>query len=133
MVEMELYRIRMDDRGAEQLIVLREKGGRRLLHIVIGIFEADAIKMQVAGVKLPRPLTHDLLRNVIEGLGAHLDRIVIDKLAENTFFAKLVITQKDGEVVQIDSRPSDAIALALRADAPIFVEEEVLDMAGTYM
>ena len=127
MTEMELFQIRMDDRRGEQLIILKEKEGDcRLLPIVIGIFEAEAIRIKVKGMKTARPLTHDLLRGTIEQLGATVEKIVIDNLEQGTFFAKLVLKTASGEEVQVDARPSDAIALALRANAPIFVEEEVL-------
>ena len=127
MIEMELFQIRMDDRRGEQLIILREKkGNRRLLPIVIGIFEAEAIRIRVKKMRIERPLTHDLLKGVIERLGAKVEKIVIDNLEKGTFFAKLILKTVSGEDVQVDARPSDAIALALRAGAPIFVKEEVL-------
>ena len=126
---MELFQIRLDERRGEQLIVLREKEGNgRLLPIVIGIFEAEAIRIKVKGMQMARPLTHDLLKDAIEQLGARVERIVIDNLEKGTFFAKLVLRTIAGEEVQVDARPSDAIALALRAKAPIFVEEGVLSL-----
>lgn len=128
---MELFQIRVDDRGGEQLIILREKEGNgRLLPIVIGIFEAEAIRIKVKGMKTARPLTHDLLKGAIEQLGATVERIVIDNLEKGTFFAKLMLRTVAGEEVRVDARPSDAIALALRANAPIFVEEEVLSLTA---
>ncbi|MCD5402081.1 bifunctional nuclease family protein [candidate division NPL-UPA2 bacterium] len=131
MTEMELFQIRVDDRGGEQLIILREKEGNgRLLPIVIGIFEAEAIRIKVKGMKTARPLTHDLLKGAIEQLGATVERIVIDNLEKGTFFAKLMLRTVAGEEVRVDARPSDAIALALRANAPIFVEEEVLSLTA---
>lgn len=129
LIEMELVRIRIDERRGEQVIVLKEKNGERQLPIIIGIIEATAIKMKVSGFNPPRPLTHDLLKNLIEKMGASLERIVVEKLENNIFYAKLVIRREDGEVVEVDARPSDSIALALRANAPIFVEEEVLEQA----
>ncbi len=129
MTEMELFQIRMDDRRGEQLIILKEKEGNcRLLPIVIGVFEAESIRMKVKGMKTARPLTHDLLKGTIEQLGATVEKIVIDNLKEGTFFAKLVLRTVAGEEVQVDARPSDAIALALRANVPIFVKEEVLSL-----
>lgn len=125
-VEMELNKIRIDENRGEQIIVLKEKGGDRLLPIVIGIMEVTAIKMKINGVKPPRPMTHDLLYTTIKQVGARLDKIVVTKLEQNTFFAKLVL-QVDGRMEEVDARPSDSIALAIRADAPIFVEEEVLN------
>ncbi len=131
MTEMELFQIRLDERRGEQLIILREKeGSGRLLPIVIGIFEAEAIRMKVKGIKIARPLTHDLLKGAIEQLGATVERININNLDKGTFFAKLVLRTGGGGEVQVDARPSDAIALALRANAPIFVEEEVLSLTA---
>lgn len=124
-VEMELNKIRIDENRGEQVIVLKEKEGDRFLPIVIGIMEVTSIKMEISGVTTPRPMTHDLLVSTIAKLGAKLDRIVITKLEQNTFFAKLVI-QIDSRFEEVDARPSDSIALALRAKARIFVEEQVL-------
>ncbi len=132
MVEMELFKIRIDDRRGDQLIVLKEKKGKRLLPIIIGYFEANAIKMRIRGEKVSRPLTHDLLLKAIQELGGKVKRVVIDRLAEGTFFAKLVVKINQGEMRQIDARPSDAIALALRADVPIFVAEYLLTMTGVF-
>ena len=129
MIEMELFRIRIDDKRREQVIMLREKNGERVLLIVIGINEADAIRLKVSGVELPRPLTHDLLHNTIAELGAELERIVIHDLRQGTFFAKLVLKTCDGQDREVDARPSDAVALALRAGAPILAEENLLDLS----
>ena len=131
LIEMEVNKIRIDERRGEQVIVLREKGGARLLPIIIGISEVTAIKMHVSGIQPPRPLTHDLLAGTIAQLGAALDRVVITKLESNTFFAKLLLRTKEDVVVEVDARPSDSIALALRADAPIFVADEVLQQVGS--
>ena len=128
-VEMELNKIRIDENRGEQVIVLKEKEGDRLLPIVIGIMEVTSIKMEISGVTTPRPMTHDLLVSTIAKLGAKLDRIVITKLEQNTFFAKLVL-QIDSRFEEVDARPSDSIALALRAKARIFVEEQVLTRAS---
>ena len=130
-IEMEVNKIRIDERRGEQVIVLKEKGGNRLLPIIIGISEVTAIKMKISGIQPPRPLTHDLLRDTIAQLGATLQRIVIDKLEFNTFFAKLILSGKDGSLQEVDARPSDSIAVALRADAPIFVAEEVLNQVAS--
>lgn len=126
MVEMELNKIIINEKRHEQVIVLKEKNGSRSLPIVIGLLEATAIKMKIGGVEPLRPLTHDLLKSTIEHLRARLEKIVIDKLENNTFYAKLVVHAASEEVVAIDARPSDSIALAVRMSAPIFVEEEVL-------
>ncbi len=126
MVEMELSKIIINEKRHEQIIVLKEKAGTRNLPIVIGLLEATAIKMKIGGIEPPRPLTHDLLKSTFEHLHARLEKVVIDKLENNTFYAKLVVRAADTQMKQIDARPSDSIALAVRMDAPIFVEEEVL-------
>lgn len=126
MVKMELARIMISETSDHQIIVLQEAQGQRSFPIVIGLHEAWAIDRAVKGIPTPRPLTHDLLNNVIEGLGAGLSQIVINDLRNNTFYAKLMIKRSDG-TIEIDSRPSDAIALAMQRKTPIFVEEKVLD------
>jgi len=126
MVEMELTRIIISETSDQQHIVLKEKGGVRELPIVIGIYEATAIDRGVKQIQTLRPLTHDLVRSVIGGFGARLERVVISDLRESTFYATLVIAQ-NGEVVEVDSRPSDAIAVAVQDGTPIFVEEKVLE------
>ena len=131
MIQMEVSKIRIDERRGEQVIVLKERGGNRLLPIIIGISEVTAIKMKISGIQPPRPLTHDLLRDTIEQLGATLQRIIITRLELNTFFAKLVLQTKEGALKEVDARPSDSIAIALRADAPIFVAEEVLNQVAS--
>ncbi len=126
MVEMELSKIVIDEKRHDQLIVLKEKGGDKLLPIVIGLTEASAIKFKISGFTPPRPLTHDLLFATIGNLEARIDKIIIDKLEENTFHAKIVLSTSSGKTLVIDARPSDSIALSVRAHAPIFVEEAVL-------
>ncbi len=126
LIEMDLVRIRIDERRGEQVIVLKEKDGKRLLPIVIGIIEASAIKMKVKGFNSPRPLTHDLLNNIIKRLKGRLDKVVVERLEEGIFYAKVIIGREDGEVIEIDARPSDSIALALRAEVPIFAEDSLL-------
>ena len=130
MVELELNKIKIDESRSEQLIVFREKGGTRLLPLVIGVAEIHSIKMKLSGVQPPRPLTHDLLLNTIEALGGRVERVLIEKLKNNTFYAKLVLKVKNGEAVEVDARPSDGVALALRAGVPVFVAEEVLGQAA---
>ena len=130
MIEMELNKIVIDEKRHDQLIVLREKNGQRVLPIVIGLPEASAIKLKISGFNPPRPLTHDLLHSMVENLDATIEKIIIDKLEENTFHAKLFIKSKTGEVKIIDARPSDSIALAVRAHAPIFVEEEIVNKSA---
>ena len=129
MVEVELTKIIIDEKRQDQIIVLKEKGGNRQFPIVIGFLEASSIKMKLSGFEVPRPMTHDLLIATIKGLGAKLEQLVIDKLIDNTFHAKLMLRTPDGEVRMVDSRPSDGIALAVRAAAPIFVEDEVMKKA----
>ncbi len=131
MVEMELNKIRIDEKRGEQVIVLKERGGQRFLPIVIGIMEATAIKMKVSNFQPPRPLTHDLLQGVIQALGAELERIIIEKLEGNVFYAKLVLKHGQGKLIEVDARPSDSIALALRVGSSIFVEEQVFEQIGT--
>ena len=131
LVQMDVSKIRIDERRGEQVIVLKERGGNRFLPIIIGISEVTAIKMKISGIQPPRPLTHDLLRDTITQLGATLQRIVITKLEFNTFFAKLIIQTKEGELHEVDARPSDSIAIALRAEAPIFVAEDVLNQVSS--
>jgi hypothetical protein len=130
MIEMELNRIIIDEKRGEQVVVLKEKKGNRRLPIIIGISEASAIKIKVSGIKLPRPLTHDLLNETINHLGGNLEKVVIDNLEANTFYAKLILKTAKGEIKVIDARPSDSIALALRAQAPIFVDKDVLGRVG---
>ena len=110
------------------IIILRDKDGQRILPIWIGTHEANAIALQIENVRTPRPMTHDLLRNVIHDLHAEIRKIVVSDLKENTFFA-LIHLEVNGEPLAVDARPSDAIALALRARAPIYVEDRVIDNA----
>lgn len=132
MIEMELTKIVIDEKRHDQLIVLKEKGGSRILPIVIGLNEASAIKLKISGFNPPRPLTHDLFYSTLENLQASIERVVINKLEENTFHAQLFIKAGSGLVKIIDSRPSDSIALAVRAHAPIFVEDEIMKQASAF-
>jgi len=125
LIKVELSRIIIDEKRQDQVIVLKEKDGERQIPIVIGFMEASSIKIKISGVDVPRPMTHDLLLQVIESLGGRLERVVIDKLVNNTFYAKLELKAKDGTVSSIDARPSDSIALAVRSKAPMYVSEEV--------
>ncbi len=131
LVEMEISKIRIDERRGEQVVVLKERNGHRFLPIIIGISEVTAIKMKISGIQPPRPLTHDLFKDTIAKLGGTLQRIVITKLEFNTFFASLVLETKDGQRHEVDARPSDCIAVALRAGAPIFVSEDVLNQVAS--
>ncbi len=129
MIEVFVESIRVNMTNYKRVVMLKEKTAPRYLPIWIGHFEADAIAIPMQNVPVSRPLTHDLLGGVIGQLGAKLTRVIINELADETFYAKLVI-ESDGRTVEVDSRPSDAIALAIRAKVPIFVEESVLDQAG---
>ena len=128
-VQMELSRIIISEINENQVIYLKEVDGERQFPILIGIFEASSIDRRVKSVVSPRPLTHDLIVNVIEQLGAELQDVVINELREHTYYAKLR-ARHQGELVEIDARPSDAMAIALRVDAPILVEEAVLDRSS---
>ena len=124
-VQMQLRRIIMSDVHEQQVIVLKEVDGDRSFPIVIGQYEASAINRRVLGTPTPRPLTHDLLTNLIEHLGCELQDVVISELRDHTYYAQLRV-RKDGELVEVDSRPSDAIALAVSASVPIYVSEDVM-------
>jgi uncharacterized protein len=125
-VLMELSRIFIREMTDMQIIELSEVDGDRTFPIVIGLPEAFAIERRLKGIEIPRPQTHDLLASVIKQLDGQLKRIVISDLSEGTFYARLVI-EKDGQEVEVDSRPSDAIALGVAEDAPIYVAEDVLE------
>src|SRR5688572_4587367 len=125
-VQMELKRIIISEIHEQQIIVLKEVEGDRNFSIMIGIFEATSIDRRVKKMPAPRPLTHDLVANVVEQLGGEISDIYISELRDHTYFAKLRIRQ-EGEMIEVDSRPSDAIALAVTANVPIYVAEDVLD------
>ncbi|MBI4304494.1 MAG: bifunctional nuclease family protein [Chloroflexi bacterium] len=129
MVEMSIDSIRVSLMNYQRVVILKEKLADRYLPIWIGPAEADAIAVKLQEVSVPRPLTHDLLCSVIDSLGATINSIVVCDLKNDTFFAK-VILNVDGGQMEIDSRPSDALALAVRVAAPIYVDESVLDKAG---
>ncbi|MBN2211739.1 MAG: bifunctional nuclease family protein [Sedimentisphaerales bacterium] len=126
LVEMELARIIIQETSEQQIIVLREKGGERAFPISIGIGEALAINRRVNGLSMPRPMTHDLVLNVIREMGGELERVVINDLREHTFIANLEI-RREGEIIEVDCRPSDAIAVGAAQETPIFVAEHVLE------
>lgn len=129
MIEVTIDSIRVSLMSQHRIVVLKEENGVRFLPIWIGPFEADAITLQLQGIDAPRPLTHDLLKKVIEMLGGEVLHILISGLEKNTYFARIVL-DVDGDTVEVDSRPSDAIALGVRVNAPIYVAEEVMDQAG---
>jgi len=128
MVEAELARIILNETDERQIIVLKESAGQRSFPIVIGIREAQAIHRGVHGLRHERPLTHDLMMNVLDELGVALERVIVNDLRDSTFFARLIFV-RNGETFDIDSRPSDAIALAVQRQTPIFVEEKVFEDA----
>jgi uncharacterized protein len=128
LVRMEIKGLMLDPTSNIPIVVLREQGGQVFLPIWIGVFEANAIALRIEGIEPPRPLTHDLLRTVFEQFQIDVRQVVISDLRDNTFFARIEVTQ-GGKESAIDARPSDAIALALRADAPIFVRRDVLERA----
>ena len=130
LIEMTIKGLMVDPITNMPIVILKDKDGDRVLPIWVGIFEANAIALQIENIATPRPMTHDLLRNIITDLDGQVDRVVVSDLKDNTFFAIIHLTVK-GEAVVVDARPSDAIALALRTRAPILVEETVIDNAKT--
>jgi len=128
-IAMTLKGLMIDPITNMPIIVLRDSEGQRILPIWVGIFEANAIALQMENVQTPRPMTHDLLKNLLDDLNAVVERVVVTELKENTFYARIHVRPGAEATVTIDARPSDAIALALRAQAPIFVAESVLRSA----
>src|SRR3979490_2736987 len=124
-VEMKIRGLMMDPVTNMPIVVLKDAQGTAVLPIWVGIYEANAIALEIEKVQTPRPMTHDLLRNVFLGLDVRVQKVVVNDLKDDTFFA-LIWVERTGEIMPIDSRPSDALALALRMDCPIFVEDEVL-------
>jgi len=129
MIEMTIDSIRVSLMNYQRVVILKEKVAGRYLPIWIGPAEADAIAVKLQGVTVPRPLTHDLLQSVIDSLGATVSSIIVSDLKNDTFYAKIILNV-DSEVMEVDSRPSDALALAVRVEVPIYAEEAVLDKAG---
>jgi hypothetical protein len=129
MIEVRVAHLGLDRTTNTPVVILQEKEGERVLPIWIGPAEASAIAMELAGVKFARPLTHDLLKQLIVGLGARLNRVVITQVKENTYYAELDV-RRDDHVIQIDARPSDSIAIALRLNAPIFTQEDLLELTS---
>jgi bifunctional DNase/RNase len=126
MQEMQIYGVSFDLVGKQPIVLLKTAEGNKFLPIWIGHPEAAAILMKLQSASTPRPMTHDLVTDMLEQLGAQVTRITVTELRENTFFAEITV-QQDGSEIQIDSRPSDAIALAIRADAPIFAADDVIE------
>ena len=129
MMELEIESIRVRQETKQRAIVLRVKESDLYLPIFIGHFEVEAIRLKLMDVEVPRPMTHDLLGSVIGNLGAAVQRIIVSELKNDTFFAKIVVDY-NGSSIEIDSRPSDALALAVRTNAPIFAEDDVVERAG---
>ena len=124
-VEMKIRGLMMDPVTNMPIVILKDVQGSSILPIWVGIYEANAIALEIEKVATPRPMTHDLIKNVLMGLNTAVQKVVVNDLREDTFYA-LIWLERDGQLISIDSRPSDALALALRLDCPIFVEEEVL-------
>ena len=128
MVEMKVEGLTLDPLTNMPIIILKDSTGERALPIWVGIFEANAIALEIESISTPRPMTHDLLRNIEQGMKAEVKHILVNELKDNTFYA-VISVDYNGDTLSIDSRPSDAIALALRVKAPIFVEEKVIEAA----
>jgi bifunctional DNase/RNase len=125
-IEVKIRALMMDPNSGTPIIILKDVNSETMLPIWVGAYEANAIALEIEKIAPPRPMTHDLLRNLIVELGLKVDRVVVTSLRDNTFYAIIEMTGGDGEPMRLDSRPSDAIALALRADCPIFVDLEVI-------
>jgi len=124
-VEMRIRGLLMDPVTNTPIVILKDANSDTVLPIWVGMFEASAIQLEIEKVSTPRPMTHDLIKNVLAGLDAHVHKVVVTELKEDTFYA-VIWMEREGRIISIDSRPSDALALALRVDCPIFVEDEVL-------
>ncbi len=127
MVEVRVEDVRVGQRGQAHAVILKDLQRERFLSIFIGPAEADSIRIQLRGLQVPRPLTHDLIVGVIRSLGATMRYVVVNDLREDTFYARIVLRTRDNRELSIDSRPSDAIAVAVRMDCPIFVTDEIMD------
>ena len=128
MVEMKIEGLTLDPLTNMPIIILKDSTGEKALPIWVGIFEANAIALEIESISTPRPMTHDLLRNMVQSMKAEVKHILVNELKDNTFYAVISVNH-NGDTLSIDSRPSDAIALALRVKAPIFVEEKVIEAA----
>jgi len=124
-VEMKIRGLMVDPVTNMPIVVLKDVGGDTVLPIWVGVYEANAIALEIEKVTTPRPMTHDLIKNVLTGLNAQVHKVVVSELKEDTFYA-VIWMEREGQVISVDSRPSDALALALRLDCPIFVDDEVL-------
>jgi uncharacterized protein len=124
-IEMKIRGLMMDPVTNVPIVILKGSDGNTLLPIWVGVYEANAIALEIEKVATPRPMTHDLLRNILQGLGWSVRKVVVSQLKDDTFFAVIWLMQ-NGNLISVDSRPSDALALALRTDSPIYVDEEVI-------
>jgi bifunctional DNase/RNase len=125
-IEVKIRGLMMDPNSGTPIVILKDVNSETLLPIWVGAYEANAIALEIEKIATQRPMTHDLLRNLIVEMGARVERVVVTELRDNTFFAVIEMRNSSGDFVMLDSRPSDAIALALRADCPIYVNEEVI-------
>jgi uncharacterized protein len=125
-IEVKIRALMMDPNSGTPIVILKDINSETMLPIWVGAYEANAIALEIEKIAPPRPMTHDLLRNLIVEMGARVERVVVTELRDNTFFAVIEMRSSDGGAMMLDSRPSDAIALALRADCPIFVDIEVI-------
>jgi bifunctional DNase/RNase len=128
-VEMRIRGLMMDPVTNTPIVVLKDVEGESVLPIWVGVYEANAIALEIEKVTTPRPMTHDLLKNILTGFGATVHKVVVTELKDDTFYA-VIWAERDGQTISIDSRPSDALALALRVDCPIFVDDEVLKISN---
>lgn len=124
-VEMRIRGLLMDPMTNTPIVILKDANSDTVLPIWVGVFEANAIALEIEKVSTPRPMTHDLIKNVLSGLDAHVHKVVVTELKDETFYA-VIWMEREGSIISVDSRPSDALALALRVDCPIFVDDEVL-------
>lgn len=129
MIECEVSKIMIDERSHEQMVVLKEKDGERYLPIVIGIAEVSAIRVKFGGPQPPRPISYDLLSSIVVALKGDIDHILVDEYKNGTFFAKLIVHDSHKNEHRIDARPSDSIALAVRVNCPIYVEDHLLELS----
>jgi hypothetical protein len=127
-VEMKIRGLMMDPVTNMPIVILKDANGGQILPIWVGIYEANAIALEIEKVTTPRPMTHDLIKNVLTGLETGVEKVVVNELRDDTFYA-VIWLRRDGEMISVDSRPSDALALALRLDCPIYVDEQVLKNA----
>ena len=125
-IEVKIRALMMDPNSGTPIIILKDVNSETMLPIWVGAYEANAIALEIEKIAPQRPMTHDLLRNLILEMGASVERVVVTELRDNTFFAMIIMKDRAGDALMIDARPSDAIALALRVDCPIFVNEEVI-------